>query len=194
MKEYFKLFKVSISYALLIVFVMWIVKGIESLLNLKLYTLGVYPRSVDGLWGVITSPLLHGDLQHLIANTLPMLILSTLLFFFYGKKSILIFILLWLTSGIFTWVIGRSSWHIGASSVIYAMASFLVFGGLISKNYKLILVSVFVIIAYSGLVFGLLPTSGQVSWEGHLSGVLAGLFWTYIYRNSLKKHKIKGLK
>lgn len=194
MKEYFRLFKVAISYALLIVFVMWIVKGFESLLHLRFYTLGIYPRSVDGLWGVFTSPLLHGDLQHLIANTLPMLILSTLLFFFYGKKSILIFILLWLTSGIFTWVIGRSSWHIGASSVIYAMASFLVFGGLISKNYKLILVSVFVIIAYSGLVFGLLPTSGQVSWEGHLSGVLAGLFWTYVYRNSLKKHKIKGLK
>lgn len=190
MKEYFRLLKISLGYAFCIILIMWAIKSFESLFNLSFYTFGIYPRTLDGLWGVITSPFLHGDFQHLIANTLPMLILSTLLFFFYGKKSILIFILLWLTSGIFTWLIGRLSWHIGASSLIYAMASFLIFGGFFSKNYKLILISILVIIAYSGLIFGLFPTSGPISWEGHLSGALGGLLWAYMFRKKLRKHKI----
>ncbi|MFV0420179.1 MAG: rhomboid family intramembrane serine protease [Dysgonomonas sp.] len=190
MKEYFRLLKISIGYAFFIVLIMWMIKGFEYLFNFNFYTFGIYPRTLDGLWGIITSLFLHGDFQHLIANTLPMFILSILLFFFYGKKSTYIFILLWLTSGIFTWVIGRSSWHIGASSLIYAIASFLIFGGILSKNYKLILISILVIIVYSGLIFGLFPTSGQVSWEGHLSGALSGLLWAYIFRKSLRRHKI----
>lgn len=190
MKEYLRRFKNSVAFAFFIIFIMWIIKGIELLFDLNFYTFGIYPRSIDGLGGVITSPFLHGDFQHLMANTLPMLILSTLLFFFYGKKSIPVFIFLWLTSGIFTWLIGRSSWHIGASSLIYAMASFLIFGGFLSKNYKLILISIFVIIAYSGLIFGIFPTSGRISWEGHLSGALSGLLWAYMFRKSLRRHKI----
>ena len=190
MKEYLSRFKKSATFASFIIFIMWIIKVIELLFDLNFYTFGIYPRSINGLWGVITSPFLHVDLQHLMANTLPMLILSTLLFLFYGKKSIPVFIFLWLTSRIFTWLIGRSSWHIGASSLIYAMASFIIFGGFLSKNYKLILISIFVIIAYSGLIFGIFPTSGRISWEGHLSGALSGLLWACMLRKSLRRHKI----
>ena len=186
MKQFLRQFVKSLQYALFIVLVFWIIKWVEYLFDLQFYTLGIYPRTVEGLLGVLTSPFVHGDFGHLIANSVPMLILGTLLFFFYGKRGIGIFVLLWLTSGILTWIIGRESWHIGASSVIYALAFFLVFGGLFSKSIKLILVSVIVAVAYSGLIFGLFPVNGQISWEGHFAGAFTGFFWAYIFRNNLR--------
>jgi len=189
MKELFNLFRTSLKYALCIVLILWIIKCIESLLGLNFYTFGIYPRSTDGLWGILTSPLIHGNFQHLIANTIPMLVLTTLLFLFYRKKAVFIFILLWITAGILTWIIGRPSWHIGISSVIYALASFLIFGGFFSKNFKLIIVSIIVIIAYSGLIFGVFPGEERVSWEGHLSGALGGLLWAYVFRKEYNEAK-----
>lgn len=190
MKESIRQFVRSLQYALFIVLVFWIVKWVEYLFDLHFHTIGIYPRTFKGLLGILTSPLVHADFEHLIANSVPMLILTTLLFFFYKKKGIGIFGLLWLTAGILTWIIGRSSWHIGASSVIYAMAFFLVFGGIFSKSIKLILVSVIVAIAYSGLIFGLFPVNEQVSWEGHFAGAFSGFFWAYLFRNSLQKDSI----
>lgn len=187
MKENLKLLKTSLSYSFFIILILWIVKIIGFIFGTDFHTLGIFPRSLFGLFGVITSPFLHGDFQHLIANTLPFLILSTILFFFYKRKSVLIFILLWITSGLLTWIIGRSSWHIGMSSVIYAIASFLIFGGFFSKKVLLIVVSLVVIFAYSGLIFGIFPTESRISWEGHLSGAIAGFFWAYIMRKELNR-------
>ena len=191
MKESLRLFVKSVQSAVFIVLIFWVIKWVEYFLATSFYTLGIYPRTTQGLLGILTSPLIHGDFEHLIANSVPMLVLTTLLFFFYNKKGIGIFVLLWLTAGLFTWIIGRSSWHIGASSVIYAIASFLVFGGLFSGKVKLILVAIIVAVAYSGLIFGLLPVDGHVSWEGHLAGAVAGLFWAYVFRKSLKKTAVK---
>ena len=95
-------------------------------------------------------------------------------------------ILLWVTTGILTWIIGRPAWHIGASGIIYALASFLVFGGIMSQNVKLILLSVLVAFMYSGLVWGVFPQDEQVSWEGHLSGAISGILWAYLCRKSLR--------
>ncbi len=186
MKESVREIKNSLEYALSIVLVFWVVHIVQWLLGLEFYSLGVFPRSVDGLLGIITSPFIHGDFQHLIANSIPMVVLTALVFFFYKKKVFLIYSLIWITAGLLTWIIGRPSWHIGASSVIYGLASFLVFAGFFSKNFKLIIVSIIVLILYSSLVWGIFPGDTRISWEGHLSGAIAGLIWAYIFRKSLK--------
>lgn len=184
MKKSIEEIKISLEYALSIVFVLWLVHFAQLLFGVELYSLGVYPRSIYGALGIITSPFIHGDLHHLLANSVPMVVLTSLYFFFYKKKYI--YILIWITAGFLTWVIGRPSWHIGASSVIYGLASLLIFAGFFSKNFKLIVISIIVLISYSGLVWGIFPGDARISWEGHLSGVIAGLIWAYIYRKRLK--------
>jgi len=186
MKESIIQIKNSFEYALSIVVILWIIHIVQWLLGLDLSSLGIYPRSTYGALGIITSPFIHGSFQHLIANTIPLAFFTTLLFFFYKKKVFLVYVLIWITSGLFTWIIGRPAWHIGASSVIYGLASFLVFGGLFSKNFKLIIVAVAVAVLYSGLIWGIFPGDEQISWEGHLSGAIAGLIWAYCFKGSLK--------
>ena len=175
----------AIEYALSFLGIFWFVWLIDTVFSLNLGVLGVYPRSIDGLIGVITSPFIHGGLEHLLANTIPFGILCTLLFLFYKKNAFLFFILNWITAGLGTWLIGREAYHIGVSGVIYAIASFLIFGGIFSRKFKLIIPSIIVIVAYSGLLWGIFPTDGNVSWEGHLAGAVSGIVWAYVFRKSL---------
>lgn len=189
MNEHLRYLKSSLTYAFLIVVVLWLIRLVESLFGFEFYIFGILPRETQGLIGILTSPLVHANWEHLIANTVPIFILTSILFFFYRMKSLYILPLLWLTAGLMTWTIGRVSWHIGASSVIYALASFLVFGGLFSKNIKLIIVSVIVVAAYYGLIFGIFPGAEGISWEGHLSGFLSGLLWAYVFRKHLQNTK-----
>lgn len=176
----------ALEYALTFLGIFWIIWLVEFIARLNFGgLLGIYPRTINGLLGVITSPLVHGDFQHLLANSIPFGVLCTLLFFFYKEKALLIFALNWITAGLLTWLIGRPAYHIGASGVIYALASFLIFGGILSRKFSLIIASAIVIIAYSGLIWGVFPTSERVSWEGHLSGAIGGFIWAYAFRKAL---------
>lgn len=175
----------SLKYSFIFVVIFWIIQVIQYL-GLNFASFGILPRTINGLLGIITAPFIHGDFEHLIANTLPFFILSFLLFLFYKKRASSFLLLIWITSGILIWIIGRSSWHIGASSVIYGLAAFLVFGGIMSRNWKLILLSIVIAVAYSGLVWGIFPQDPRISWEGHLSGALSGIFWAYAYRKTLR--------
>lgn len=185
--------KKAIEYSLAFVAIFWVIQVIKYLTGSTLAGLGILPRSVDGLLGVVTAPLIHANFEHLIANTLPFFFLSCLLFIFYEKKASLYLVVIWITTGIITWIIGRYASdmgyysHIGASGVIYGLASFLVFGGILSKNWKLILVSILVLVFYSGLIWGMFPTESHVSWEGHLAGALSGLLWVFLFRKTLHR-------
>lgn len=179
--------KRAVEYSFAFVAVFWVVQVIKYLTGSTFVGLGILPRSVDGLLGVVTAPLIHGDFEHLMANTLPFFFLSCLLFIFYEKRASLYLFLIWITAGLFTWIIGRYASHIGASGVIYGLASFLVFGGIFSKNWKLILVSILVLVFYSGLIWGIFPTESHVSWEGHLAGALSGLLWAFLCRKTLQR-------
>lgn len=173
------------KYSFIFVVIFWIIEAVQYV-GIDLSTWGILPRSVNGLVGILTSPFIHGDWEHLIANTLPFFVLSTMLLSFYKRNASMYFILLWITTGILTWIIGRGAWHIGASGVIYALASFLVFGGIASRNWRLILLSIIVAFMYSGLVWGVFPQDTRISWEGHLSGAISGLIWAYLCRKSLR--------
>ncbi|MCD8177601.1 MAG: rhomboid family intramembrane serine protease [Tannerellaceae bacterium] len=164
------------------VVVIWVIRIVESLISANWAHGGILPRHTDGLMGILTSPLLHGGFGHLISNTIPLLVLGWRLFFFYKRVSRVVFPLLWLLSGFLTWCIGREAWHIGASGIIYALASYLFFSGFFSRYIPLIIISILIAFLYGGLVWGLLPLFPYVSWEGHLSGAIAGCLVAYLFR------------
>ncbi|WP_282013806.1 rhomboid family intramembrane serine protease [Marinifilum flexuosum] len=133
--------------------------------------------------GIITSPLIHGDFQHLMANSVPFLVLSWGIFYFYRPLSYRIFILCYLTTNILVWIGAREAYHIGASGLVYSFATFLFFSGIFRNYYRLIAISFVVVFLYGGLFWGIFPILKDFSWEGHLFGAISGLTYALAYRN-----------
>ncbi|HET7360855.1 MAG TPA: rhomboid family intramembrane serine protease, partial [Salinimicrobium sp.] len=148
---------------------------------------GVYPRTVKGLRGVLFAPFIHSGISHLFHNTVPLFVLSFSLFYFYRKISWQILFFGLLLSGFLTWLIGRPSYHIGASGIIYMLAGFLFFKGIFSKYYRLVALSLIVVFLYGGLLWYITPIDPEISWEGHLSGLVTGLFFAIIYKQHIAK-------
>lgn len=137
---------------------------------------GIHPRSLFGLFGILTAPLLHANLYHIISNTIPLFILSFLVFEYYKKHSFTIIVFIIVAGGALTWLFARNANHIGASGLIYGLASFIIYSGFLRKDIKLIIISVVTLMLYGGLFWGLFPSRHMyISWEGHLFGALAGL-------------------
>ena len=180
-EERTKLIK-SIVFPLFFVFVLWIVKLIEKNSSVNFYHYGIFPRSLDGLKGIIFSPFLHADFSHLINNSIPLLILGSCLFYFYREIAIKVFILLWFVGNIWLWAIARPSYHIGASGIVYGLVSFLFFSGILRKNKPLMVVSLLVTFLYGSLVWGVLPIDYHISFEGHLMGSVAGIVLAIYYK------------
>ncbi len=150
---------------------------------MQLNNYGLYPRTVKGLIGIFTCPLLHGDWWHLFGNSMSLIILGGLLLFFYPKIGYKVIAWSWLSVGALVWLSGRPSYHIGASGIIYAMAAFLFLSGIIRKHYRLMAVSLIIVLFYGSMIWGVLPGQPGISWESHLSGMLSGVFLAIIYRN-----------
>lgn len=182
MKANIKYDPLILIYPILFVLALWIVFWIEIRFHVDLKYLGIRPKELKGLRGVLFSPLLHGDLKHLLNNSLPLLLLSTALFYFYRGIAWKILGFGVLLTGILTWLIAaKGSTHIGASGVVYLLVSFLFFKGIWSKNYRLIALSLIVVFAYGGLVWGVLPLEPRVSWQGHLAGFTSGILLALIF-------------
>ncbi len=92
-------------------------------------------------------------------------------------------------SGFFLWIIGRPSYHIGASGLVYALASFLFLSGLIKKNPRLAAVSLIITFLYGSMIWGVFPLKIDVSWEGHLCGLISGILVALFYKNHGPKRK-----
>ena len=170
-------------YSLLIpiglLFIMWMVKIIEYSFNISFVNFGNYPLDIKGVKGIFLMPFIHGDWDHLIANSVPFLILSSALFYFYSSISVRVLVGIWFLSGIWVWFGGRPSWHIGASGLIYGLSSFLFVSGLIRKDTRLAALALIVTFLYGSLIWGafpdFFPKEKNISWEGHLGGAIAGL-------------------
>ena len=173
----------TLKYPLFFLLIMWGVKIFEILYNTSYIDLGVLPRSFKGLKGIVFSPFIHKDLSHLINNSMPIIVLGSSLSYFYPRIKFRLVLWLYFTCGILLWGIGRSSFHIGASGFIYALASFIFFSGLMKKNKRLSALSLVVVFIYGSMFWGLLPTHENVSWEGHLSGLIAGLIIAFFFKN-----------
>jgi membrane associated rhomboid family serine protease len=154
----------------------WIVYWIDVVLQLDLSTYGILPRTETGLKGVVFSIFLHGNFQHLINNSLPLFVLTAFLMYFYRKQTWKVIIFGTILSGFITWSIARgNSYHIGASGLIYVMASFIFFKGFQSQYYRLMALSLVIVFLYGGMIWYMFPTAdNQISWEGHLAGFIAG--------------------
>ncbi len=172
----------SIKLPLLFLVSFWLIKLIEAGTGNSFGDYGIYPRTIEGLKGIILSPFLHGSFVHLISNTLPFFVLSTTLIFFYPKIYGRVLIAIFLLTGIGVWLIARPAFHIGASGVIYGFAGFLIFSGLFRREFKSILISIAILIFYGGLVWGIFPGTLGVSWESHLVGGVVGALCAYVFR------------
>lgn len=159
------------------------VEAVEILMQVSLDRFGIFPRNVNGLVGVIFSPLLHAGTGHLIANATPLFVLLTVLFWDKNYKAGSTIAIIWLVSGLGTWLLGRGTHHgeptvhIGASSLIYGLVAYLIVAGFRMESWRAIFVAMLVFLIYGGIFYGALPREGLVSWEGHLCGALAGA-WT----------------
>lgn len=173
----------SLIVPLSLLFVIWSIKAVEVLKNLNFYTLGIRPLTWGGLLGIVTSPFIHGDWQHLMANSLPLFFLSWGLFYFYRKIAWGSLTLITIITGLWVWVFGRDSYHIGASGIIYGLASFLFVSGWLRREMKLAAVSMLIIFLYGGMVWGIFPMEDRISWESHLMGMIAGVVVAFFYKN-----------
>lgn len=188
MKNYFrkKLYAISIL-PICFVALLWVIFLIAYYNNINLIKFGVLPREMKGLMGIITSIFIHGDVEHIASNSLPIIILGMLLFFFYKKIAKQAFIWIWLISGAWLWIGGRNNenypvYHIGASTLIYGLATFLFFSGVFRKHLRLMVVSALVVFLYGSIMWGIFPFKDEISWEGHLFGAIAGLLVAFNYR------------
>ena len=147
---------------------------------------GILPGVVDGLAGILFSPLIHSSFSHVLSNTLPLLVLMWFLFYFYSKIAFGAFTCLWLSSGLLTWIIGRGSCHVGASGLVFGLLFFLFFSGIFRKYIPLVAVSLIVAFIYGSTIWSIFPITemidASISWEGHLSGAISGLIFALIFR------------
>ena len=189
--------KQKLIYALIIpvglLFIMWMVKLVEYSFDVSFANYGNYPLDLKGVQGIILMPFIHGSWDHLMANSVSFLVLSTALFYFYRDISVRVLIGIWVLSGIWVWFGGRPSWHIGASGLIYGLSSYIFFSGIIRKDKRLAALALIVTFLYGSLIWGVFPDffpkEKQISWEGHLGGAVAGLIMAVYYRNSGPKEK-----
>jgi membrane associated rhomboid family serine protease len=163
------------------VFIMWGSFALQEWGGLNLAPFGIFPRQPFALLGILTAPLVHGNIVHLVSNTFPILILGGVMFYFYDKVARQVFFICYIGSGILVWLFARPAFHIGASGVIYGIAFFVIFIGFFRKDFKSTLISIIVVIFYGGLFYGILPTQSGVSWEAHLLGGLVGLACAFFF-------------
>jgi len=164
-------FQIALGFVALI----WVIQLWNWGLNLGLARFGVRPREWAGLPGILLAPLLHGGFSHLIANSLPLLVLGTVMLHLYPNSALKVIPAAYLGPGIAVWLFARASVHVGASGLVYGLVSYIFVAGLIRRDKRAIAASLLVCFLYGTLVWGILPIKPGVSWETHLAAGLIGL-------------------
>lgn len=161
----------------LMVAAMWILEGIDTVLGGRLDAEGVRPLNTDGLTGILFAPLLHAGWGHLIANTVPLLVVGAIIALSGIRTFVLVTAFGWLISGVLTWLIGGSSTHIGASGIVFAYIVFVIVRGLFTRAPLHIIVGIIAALYYGvGVLGGMLPFGNDgISWQGHLGGAIGGV-------------------
>lgn len=179
----YKRFILSLVPPAIILLIIWLVKIIEVADGLDLYYYGIYPRKISGLIGIAASPFIHANFNHLLNNSVPFFLLLAAIFYFYHKVAWRVLLYSWLASGILVWIIARSSYHIGASGLVYSFAAFLFLSGIVRRNINLLAISLLVIFLYGSMVWGIFPYRPDMSWESHLVGLTIGALLAIQYRH-----------
>ncbi|MEO9511985.1 MAG: rhomboid family intramembrane serine protease [Flavobacteriaceae bacterium] len=167
----------------------WTVFWIEVRFGINCNEYGIYPRRFSGLRGIFFSPFIHGSIEHLYNNTIPLAVLTAFLTYFYGRTAWKTLVLGTLISGLLTWLIGRPSYHIGASGIIYVLASFIFFKGVFTKHFRFVALSLIVVFIYGSMLWYIFPVKDDISWEGHLSGFATGFLLALMLKVKVPKEK-----
>lgn len=163
----------------------WIIKLGEIFSNTDLGFLGVYPLKFSGLTGIFTSPLIHSDIKHISANSVPLFVLGGMLMYFYRNISFKVFALIYFISGICVWLGAREAYHIGASGVVYGLAGFLFFSGIFRREKTQMVITLLVTFLYGSMVWGIFPDfypEENISYESHFWGLAIGSILAFYYR------------
>ena len=157
------------------VLALWVIFWADLTFHLHLSELGVYPRTFSGLSGILFMPFIHGSLEH-----------------FYREQSMRVMGYGILLSGLITWIIGRESYHIGASALIYVLVAYIFFTGIKTKYYRLVALSMMVVFIYGGTIWYIFPhVKEDISWEGHLAGLIVGFVFSAIFHVQEYKRMIR---
>lgn len=139
-------------------------------------TFGLRPRSLDGVFDILTFPLLHANFGHLVSNALPLVIFGFLVFLSGLRVFLTALAFSWIGSGLMVWLIGGGGVTVGASGLVFGLFAFLLVRGFFNRSWWQILLSVVLFLAYGSILFGILPTvMGFVSWQAHLGGAIGGV-------------------
>jgi len=149
---------------------------------------GVYPHTIEGLWGIITAPLLHASIEHLFNNLFSLFILLFILFLHFSPVSWQILLISYLLPGFFTWFLGREAYHVGSSGMVYALTTYIFFTGFLVANYSLVALSFLVIFLHTGFLWGMFPLQQDISWETHLGGFITGLLSSVLFLKKIKNY------
>lgn len=168
-------FRLALKIALGFVAMIWLIELLNWGLGLGLERFGVRPRQLTGLPGILFAPLLHAGFAHLIANSLPLLVLGTGMLHLYPNSALRVLPAVYLGPGIAVWLFARGSVHVGASGLIYGLVSYIFVAGLIRRDKRAIAASLLVCFMYGTLAWGVLPVEPGVSWETHLAAALIGV-------------------
>ncbi|RAV00821.1 rhomboid family intramembrane serine protease [Mycobacterium colombiense] len=183
------------------VVLLYLVELIDQLTRHSLDANGIRPLEADGLWGIVFAPVLHASWQHLMANTVPLLVLGFLMTLAGLARFVWATAIVWILGGFGTWLIGNvgsgcgPTDHIGASGLIFGWLAFLLVFGIFVRRMRDIIVGLVVMFAYGGVLLGAMPVLGRcggVSWQGHLCGAIAGVLAAYWLSAPERKGRTAG--
>lgn len=185
-KEFFK----SAKFSGFFVAVLWLVHITKLLLEFNLTRWGIFPREMDGIWGIFAAPLIHGSWQHLISNSAPLFVSLVIIHYFYKRVVVSSFVLIYFLTGSAVWLFGRSVYHIGASGVVYGLIAFIFWSGVFRRNIKSIVLALIVTILYVGYLEGIVPFQEGISWESHLLGLIVGIIVAFFMKGIIEKDEV----
>ncbi len=172
----------SFVFPFFILVLLWLVFFVSATLHFDLTSWGIFPRRLSGLKGIIFAPFIHAGFKHLASNSLPLFFLMAGTIYFYRDLGYKVILYVWLMGGSWVWIAARPAYHIGASGIVYGLASFLFFSGILRKYVPLIAISLLVVFLYGSMIWGIFPLVEEISWESHLLGALAGFILAIVYR------------
>ncbi len=175
-------FRAAALFAAIFVAGVALIHVIDHVFDLGLARFGVVPRDPAGLRGILTAPLLHADMAHLVSNIVPLVVGGTLLLYLYPDSSRFVLPAVYFGPGVLVWLFGRDSVHIGASGLVYGIVAFVFVGGILRRDRRAWAASILVAFLYGAMVWGVLPLKTGVSWETHLSAAVIGVVCAFALR------------
>lgn len=166
---------------------LYVLEFVDMLLGNSLDAGGVEPRTLDGLWGVVFAPVLHYGWGHLAANTIPLLVLGFLVMLSGIGRGLTATAIIWIVGGLGTWLTGASGTiHLGASVLVFGWLAYLITRGLFTRHFGQLALGLLVLLVYGGMLWGVLPGTPGVSWQGHLFGAVGGVLAAWLLASDVR--------